>query len=1458
MPQDVVELTIIALGGTNICGNSVATVWSCSANDCVDEDPTFTVGQTTFCLDEPSYQLTALEPGGTWSGTGVDASGLFTPADAGVGTVIITYSYTDINSCDQDGTITLEVVEPLQPPMVECGQIDPTSISFIISHTEPSVTDFEYTYSVNGGTSMGPLPSTGIATVNGLTNGDEVTISVVAIGVPPCGNSEVATQSCEIPPCDDLDPVFSGIEPEYCIEDNSVIVLSASPAGGTWSGTGVDADGTFHPDQFSMGGTTTLTYSWLDASTNCAQEGDITLNLVDPMPPAVVSCASSTQTSVTFNIDLPAGATSYTYEYTVNGGPLQGPFGSSQAMETVSGLDIDDEVEIFVTVLGNNICGDSEVSTFSCISDGCIYITPTVTYDNVYCSSDLPVTFTADPTGGVFSGNGIDAGGEFNPTTAGTFDITYTYTDVFGCESPLSFQVDVIEANEAPIVSCGTSTLSSVTFEWTSGGATDFEYSYSINGGPLVGPISTTDLFVTVNGLSINDQVEIVVTGIGSSPCSNVSSNPTVCQALDCPTDIFPTISGNNGPYCEGDAGVQLTGLPAGGTFSGTNVNASGLFDPVLAGSYTITYTYVEGGQCPYEVVEIIEVEAPLAAPTVGCGGVTESTVTFNISGGTEYEYTYTVNGGAVQGPFTTTNSSIEVSGLLVFDDVEISVAIVGSGPCGNSPTASAICTTFACPDVEIQFGTAPSYCTNEAMAAVQLDVTIVGGNGMTQGVWSGDCVDANGVFDPGLCGATTNQTITYTYEEIDGCEVSNSLVVEISDAPVAEAGNAQTWTCGSTSITLNGAGSSGADIIYNWTGSGPGTIISGGNSLSPVIDGPGTFTLSVENSVTGCVEIDQVVIPNDVNAPVATATDGFISCDQETFTLFAQPTGTNYSYEWSGPGINATNMNQPNPVVSIPGPYSVIVTDMNNNCTDQANALVDDLTGPPLAIISSPINTIDCTTSPFNMEAVDCNGADPNLVYEWYFAGTLIENGCAITVKVEGVYTLIVLNTLTGCEASDQFEVTNSIAYPIAAAEVTDEIDCNTPSIFITGTGSQTGNTISYSWSGPGIISDPNQLTVEVNAEGPYTLTVSESVTGCSNDTTLFVQDLSGALPLADAGEDQELDCQDNPVELSGSGSGSVGGVSLEWFDESDQMIGNGASVMVNEVGIYQLQVTDTETGCSQSSFVNVLPPADAPVGLDLDVQRPGCEGDTDGFINIAQVLGGQGPFLYSFDDEEYSSSNFISNLAPGQYPISIEDANGCTYEEMVEIEEPPIVDIDAGVDIELEYGDSAVVQAQISVPLENVQSIVWQPSWAVECLTEPCYQVEVQTEFTTDLFATVITDDGCEAEDRITVIVRKINDVYWPNVFSPDNLGAGENDSFGPLFDPDKVEMIEQFIIADRWGEIVFIRENLEPNDFDLFWDGRLDGKLMNPAVFVYYAKIKFTNQTTEEFTGDVTLIR
>jgi gliding motility-associated-like protein len=106
--------------------------------------------------------------------------------------------------------------------------------------------------------------------------------------------------------------------------------------------------------------------------------------------------------------------------------------------------------------------------------------------------------------------------------------------------------------------------------------------------------------------------------------------------------------------------------------------------------------------------------------------------------------------------------------------------------------------------------------------------------------------------------------------------------------------------------------------------------------------------------------------------------------------------------------------------------------------------------------------------------------------------------------------------------------------------------------------------------------------------------------------------------------------------------------------------------------------------------------------------------------------------------------------------------------------------------------------------------------------------------------------------------VLIRVDNrpSIYIPNAFSPWRED-GNNDIFMIFAKPGQVAQVDKFQIFDRWGDMVFSDQNFQPNDPSHGWDGRHRGKLMNPAVFVYYAEIRLIDGRVLLFKGDVTIV-
>lgn len=115
------------------------------------------------------------------------------------------------------------------------------------------------------------------------------------------------------------------------------------------------------------------------------------------------------------------------------------------------------------------------------------------------------------------------------------------------------------------------------------------------------------------------------------------------------------------------------------------------------------------------------------------------------------------------------------------------------------------------------------------------------------------------------------------------------------------------------------------------------------------------------------------------------------------------------------------------------------------------------------------------------------------------------------------------------------------------------------------------------------------------------------------------------------------------------------------------------------------------------------------------------------------------------------------------------------------------------------------------------------------------------------TEYDTTVVIVEALEAASQ-----RRI---YIPNAFSPNNDGI--NDHFQPFLGKGAVQTIE-FKIFNRWGDLVFSKDNCPPNDPACAWDGTFNGQALNPGLYAYTTLIKFADQTTQRYNGAIYLLR
>ncbi|MEO8588392.1 MAG: hypothetical protein ABI432_03410, partial [Flavobacteriales bacterium] len=233
--------------------------------------------------------------------------------------------------------------------------------------------------------------------------------------------------------------------------------------------------------------------------------------------------------------------------------------------------------------------------------------------------------------------------------------------------------------------------------------------------------------------------------------------------------------------------------------------------------------------------------------------------------------------------------------------------------------------------------------------------------------------------------------------------------------------------------------------------------------------------------------------------------------------TATADGTGP-FEYLWS-------NLQTTQTATGLPaGPYSVTVTDANG-CEASNSFNV----GQPTAVGgSADVTNATCGNSNGSATATGSGGTGV-YSYSWSTGAT----GATLSNLAAGNYSVTIFDA-NQCSFELPVIIGGS-GVPDANAGGNAEITCaNNSQVDLDGSSNTQG--VTFSWSGPGIVSGGDDDDVTVNAAGTYILTVTDPQTGCSNTDQVEVS-VNTTVPGAQA-TGGTLTCAVLSVQLTGSGN--------------------------------------------------------------------------------------------------------------------------------------------------------------------------------------------------------------------------------------------------------------------------------------------------------------------------------
>ncbi len=256
--------------------------------------------------------------------------------------------------------------------------------------------------------------------------------------------------------------------------------------------------------------------------------------------------------------------------------------------------------------------------------------------------------------------------------------------------------------------------------------------------------------------------------------------------------------------------------------------------------------------------------------------------------------------------------------------------------------------------------------------------------------------------------------------------------------------------------------------------------------------------------------------------------------------------------------------------------------------------------------------------------------------------------------VSTPGTYTVTV-NGSNGCSGTESIIITQDIAPPSVSVTNntgTDQFICTVPSISLTATGG-----VSYSWNGG---ASPATADNDFTTPAVYIVTV----TGANDCTATASVNLTQAAPLTIVETLTDALC----FGYTGSADINVtaGGNSpytILWEDGNTDFSRSGIPSDVS----FGYTITDADL-CPTTGNVFVNAPDLLTVGCS--VTNASCFGVPDGSIS-ASPDGGTGDYNYLWSNAQ--PDYVISNLAPGNYSLTVKDGNNCIANTSVVVNQPP-----------------------------------------------------------------------------------------------------------------------------------------------------------------------------------------
>ncbi len=286
------------------------------------------------------------------------------------------------------------------------------------------------------------------------------------------------------------------------------------------------------------------------------------------------------------------------------------------------------------------------------------------------------------------------------------------------------------------------------------------------------------------------------------------------------------------------------------------------------------------------------------------------------------------------------------------------------------------------------------------------------------------------------------------------------------------------------------------------------------------------------------------------------------------------------------------------------------------------------------------------------------------------------------------------------------------------------------------------------------------------------------------------------------------------------------------------------------NRTGIYTDSLISS-LGCDSIVTLNLTIVPDNGITATTQTNAPICFGDANASIQVNNLQNGYPPYEIKLSTNQQINEANFQNLMAGQYLVEVRDRFGCNLQIELPIVAPEPFRINLGNDQVIDLGDAMSLSLDTNYPIGRLNWLSELVKCAGDCLNELIYPKA------SGVYAVEATSEvGCITQDSVFIEVLPVRKIYVPSAFSPNDDGI--NDWFTIYGSQPNVERVMQLQIFDRWGNLLFTKNDFQPNNERLGWNGTFQQKRLSQGSYVFRAQVLYFDEVMEEIVGDVLLLQ